>query len=138
MHIFRHQSTEEAIKLLKTDGYKIAITSPHSQSIPISELPFDHKIALVFGTELTGVSKLMTQHADYRVFIPMYGFSESFNLSVSAGICLQELIPKLHKTNYPWHLSKDEQLELTLEWMKKSVRNPLKLEKLFLSDLRKL
>jgi tRNA (guanosine-2'-O-)-methyltransferase len=92
------------------------------RAISIEQLKPDHKMALVFGTELRGISDIVDEQADELIRIPMFGFTESFNLSVSVAIFLQSILPK--KTQYPehWSLSDDEKESLRLTWYKKVVR----------------
>ncbi|MBQ1733120.1 MAG: TrmH family RNA methyltransferase, partial [Bacteroidales bacterium] len=61
--------------------------------------------------------------ADEFVRIPMYGFTESFNISVSAALCLYELTTKLRNSNIDWHLTQQERTELLAQWLKLSARS---------------
>jgi tRNA (guanosine-2'-O-)-methyltransferase len=90
------------------------------------------KIALFFGTELEGISPDVINEADEFVKIPMFGFTESFNISVSAAICLYELLPKLRKTNLNWQLTEEERSEILLEWARGTVKRADLLEEEFL------
>ena len=54
--------------------------------------------------------------------IPMYGFTESFNLSVSVAICLYKLTSNLYKSNLNWGLTEETKIDLRLAWYKKIVR----------------
>jgi tRNA (guanosine-2'-O-)-methyltransferase len=86
---------------LRGQGYKIFGTSPKANSIPISELKADDKIALVFGNEHEGISSEVQGKVDGLVHIPMLGFTESFNISVSASIFLFDLVQKTQKLDIP-------------------------------------
>jgi tRNA (guanosine-2'-O-)-methyltransferase len=122
-------NTLECILSLKQKGYTIAATSPHNKNYTINQLPVNKPLALVFGTELTGISDTIIEHADAFVTIPMFGFTESFNISVSAALCLHTLIQRLHASNINWHLSDNEKEELLYQWLKKSVKNADIIEK---------
>lgn len=124
-------NTERCYKRLKEQGYRIIATTPHHEDVTIDEVPLDRPTALVFGAELTGLSDYALEHADGYARIPMVGFSESFNISVGAALCLYELSTRLRKGQTGWCLSGDEKLDLRLEWVKKSVRAPRKLEERF-------
>jgi tRNA (guanosine-2'-O-)-methyltransferase len=115
---------------LKSEGYRIYVTDP-SGGLPIHEVPIDQKVALVMGNELRGASGFSLDHADEKVTIPMYGFTESLNISVSAAICLNSLVPKLRASHVAWQLTEEEQVDLRLAWYKKCVRNPELLEREF-------
>lgn len=105
------------INQLKSKGYKIVATTPHTEK-SIYDLELNEPIALVFGNEKEGISELIKDNADELVKIPMYGFTESFNISVSAALCMSLLIEKLRKTNIQWQLSEEEKLTLSVDWAK--------------------
>lgn len=89
--------------------------------MPIHELPIDDKIAIVFGTEMEGLTDVAIEQADERVYIPMFGFTESFNLSVSAAICLNQLVTKLHQSDVDWQYSDCQKLMTKILWNAKMV-----------------
>jgi len=113
-------NTERCFDTLRESGTMIVATTPHENDMLIDALPLDKKIALVFGTEQRGLSSYALAHADAFVKIPLYGFTESFNISVCAGIALYEVSRRLRASSIPWQLSEDEILDLQLEWLGKS------------------
>jgi len=120
---------------LKSQGYKILVTDPSPDGVSIHDVPIDNKIALVMGSELQGISAFALSHADMKVHIPMYGFTESLNISVSAAICLSTLISKLHKSEIDWRLSEDEKEEIRLRWIRKMMKRPDIMEREFLKSI---
>lgn len=123
MHIYSDANpTVNCLSQLKEKGYKIVATSPHAE-MDISELSIDEPIALVFGTEREGITHEAANAADELVKIPMYGFTESFNISVSAAIALNILRNKLNNSELEWKLSSEEQTLLKTEWCSKIVYN---------------
>ena len=129
-------NSKVCIDQLRTNGYKIIATSPHEQGVSIRDLTIDDKTALLFGTELEGLSDYAMDNVDSYVTIPMYGFTESLNLSVCAAIFLFHLTQKLHKSGIEYVLSEEEQIDLRIKWMKSIVKNGALMEKKFLKDLR--
>jgi tRNA (guanosine-2'-O-)-methyltransferase len=117
--IHRHTTTAGAIAELKKQGYRIVATTPHERGYSIKDLPVDKKRALFFGTEITGLSDEMLEQADDFVTIPMFGFTESFNISVSVALCLYELINKVHASSTLWQLTDQERELLQLKWLKR-------------------
>jgi len=115
-------NTEACFKKLKQDGYRIIGTTPHREGISLPDFEVDQPTALVFGTEETGLSEYAMEHVDDYLRIPMYGFTESFNLSVSAAICLSHLTASLYRSDLNWGLSEDSKTSLRLAWYKKVVR----------------
>lgn len=119
----KENNTSSCIRALKEKGYRIIATTPHERSHMISDVDVTKgKIALFFGTELEGISEEVKKEADEFVRIPMYGFTESFNISVSAAICLYELRKKLLETEIAWQLSEEEKAELKLQWVKNTIQ----------------
>jgi len=128
-------NTLNAINSLKVDGYRIIATTPHNNDINLEDFDLSKgKFALFFGTENTGLTKDVLNNADEFVKIPMVGFTESFNISVSAAISLYSLTNKLHSSGLDYHLQEDESELLLLSWLKASTRNWPLMEKRFLSE----
>lgn len=117
-------NVEHCYSSLRSKGYKIYATSLRETSTSIQQLNANDKIAIVFGTEADGITKEAGEKADGYVHIPMAGFTESFNLSVSAAICLTVLREK-QKSFEP--LSEQEKLLLRAEWYQKIVRESEKI-----------
>ncbi|MBL7543395.1 MAG: RNA methyltransferase [Bdellovibrionaceae bacterium] len=86
-------STESAVEFLKSENRKLIVTSLDA-NIAIDDIDFSQPVALVLGNEKDGVSEAMKAAADYRIKIPMYGFVQSFNISVAAAICLYHIAQK--------------------------------------------
>ena len=120
-HNEKENNTVETLQDLKNAGYRIIATTPHKDDFTPDTLPIDQKIALVFGTEIDGISPEVVQMADGFVKIPMYGFTESFNISVSAAICMYALSSRI-RAEVPNHLlSEEEKTDIYLDWLKCSV-----------------
>ncbi len=125
-------NTPAAYDALRKAGYRIVATTPHTNDQTLDEIPIDRKLALVFGTELKGLSETAIAEADEYLRIPMYGFTESYNISVSAALTLFTLTEKLRKSSIPWQLSKEEQLGTLIEWTKRTLKHAELFEKEFL------
>ncbi|MFM1876084.1 MAG: hypothetical protein RL266_1821 [Bacteroidota bacterium] len=138
LHVHRysqdHDNTTHCINQLKSKGYRIVATSPSASSVSLQELPLDEPLALLFGTEKLGLSANAFELADYHMYIPMYGFTESLNISVSAAICLQYLAQKLRESNLNWQLSEEEKNALHYEWVRKVVNKPEILERSYWAE----
>lgn len=122
------ENTRQCYRQLRDEGYRLIATTPHEDDVTIDEIPLNQKTALVFGSELTGLSDYALEEADGYARIPMVGFSESFNISVSAALCLYELSTRLRKEGSGWMLSEEEKIDLQLDWIRKSVREVDKIE----------
>lgn len=114
---YKYPSTLECYNQLRKKGYKIIATLPHENDTMITDLDVSQPIALVFGTELTGLSAEAIDNADGYVKIPMYGFTESFNISVCAALSLFYLTEKMRAdSTIDWRLTPEEQTTLKLYW----------------------
>jgi tRNA (guanosine-2'-O-)-methyltransferase len=118
--IKRHLDTESGLKQLKAEGYQIVAMTLAPGSIPLRELDITKKTALFFGNEEVGLSETVHQQADKLVHIPMHGFTQSFNISVSAALALSALTEELHQSESTWHLTEEERLDLFADWLVKS------------------
>ncbi|MEA3450497.1 MAG: RNA methyltransferase [Bacteroidota bacterium] len=104
----QENNTLDAINKLKKQGYRIVATTPHTNDVELKDFDISKgKFALVFGSELPGITDIVRENADEFLKINMYGFTESFNISVSVALVLRELIEKLHKSDINWKLEED-------------------------------
>lgn len=130
----KENNTVDCLQQLKNKGYRIVATTPHKNDCLIQELDISQKTALIFGTELEGLSQTVFELADDFVKIPMYGFTESFNISVSAGISLYTLTERLHKSDINWQLSEPEKTDILIKWTCQVVKKPELLVKYYLKN----
>jgi tRNA (guanosine-2'-O-)-methyltransferase len=125
-----------AYEALRKKGYKIIATLPHENDVMLSDLDVTQPIALVFGTGKTGLSQDAIDNADGFVKIPMYGFTESFNISVSAALCSFYLTEKMRNTTgLDWKLTENQQIEQKLYWARQIVREADKIMKKLVEDM---
>ena len=125
MHRWREgkSNTMDCVRALRAKGYRIAATSPHGDSVELKDLDLSTPIAFCFGTELEGLSDELLAAADTRVRIPMHGFTESYNISVSAAIILFTVTERLRTSDVDWRLNDADILRLKLEWARKTLHH---------------
>lgn len=116
------------IEALKKKGYRVIATSPRSPEITPDTIDLDKPMAFCFGTELTGLSEEMMNAADEHLLIPMFGFTESYNISVSAAITLYTVMQRLRASSIDWRLPEDAVNALKLSWARKMVHSAGHLE----------
>lgn len=128
-------NTINCLKKLKKEGYQIIATSPHNTNISLEEIDVkNNKIAIILGTELTGLSEKALSFADKRMKINMYGFTESLNISVSAAICCQSISSKMRKETTGWEVTEEEKTDILLNWIRNSIKSGKQIEEKFLED----
>ena len=120
--VHRHSDSRECMEKLRQQGYRIIATTPREYSTPLESFTLEGPTALFFGTEKEGLSPEVLQQADGALYIPMFGFTESLNISVAAAIILQDLSNRLRHSSLPWRLSEAEILEKRFEWTRKTIR----------------
>lgn len=136
LRVFRYpESTKEALAKIKAKGYKIWATTPHHRSVTLDQLSVSpsEPVALLMGTEQTGLSEEALSMADAFVHIPMYGFTESLNISVSAAIAIHHLNEKLRQSP-GWELSPEVQQQVLIHWISGGIRNLPDLKARFLEE----
>ncbi len=142
LDIHRYNDEEQdntvlCIEDLKAKGFRVVGTSLSAESVHPADLPLDKPLALLFGNERFGLSGLAQERADLNIKIPMYGFTQSFNISVSVAISLTHIIRTLHQSEIDWKLSKAEKIELTLKWFRRIADKRGLLEKKFREEWEK-
>lgn len=128
-------NTADCLSALKEQGYRIAATLPAEKDVSLPELNVDEPLAVVFGNELEGLSQTAKSMADICMKIPMYGFTESFNISVSAAICMYTLTEKLRHNGNNISLSPERRLDTLIKWAKHSIRRSDSVERELLNRL---
>lgn len=136
---YKSRSADNAVacfRQLKEQGYRILVTDPSPDGVSIHDVDVDTRLALVMGNEQRGISDQALAMADQKVHIPMFGFTESLNISVSTAICLSTLLAKLRQRNdVGWHLSDEEQIRIRLKWLRNVVKRSDLLEREFLKSI---
>jgi len=129
-------AVQQCYSKLRTLGYTIYAASPHKNDVNLETMECSVPLALVFGTEMQGLSEEALHSADGYMKIPMVGFTESLNVSVSAAVCMHHLTWKMREQQpSQFGLSLAEQLDLKIAWAERSFRHSAQLKHQFLSDL---
>lgn len=121
--IHRYQNNTSCMEKLKEQGFQIVATSPHIQAGFLADFDITKPSAIFFGTEKTGLSEDILQQAGAYIKIPMVGFTESLNISVSAAIVIQDITERLRKSGINWQLTENEILEKRIDWSRKSIKD---------------
>lgn len=119
----RYHSTKDCISDLKAKGYQIVATTPHVEDCDLIDFDISKKSCFFFGRETEGLSQQVIDEADCFLKIPMVGFTESLNISVSAAIILQHVTAQLRKSNIKWQLTEEEIIEKRFDWINKTVKD---------------
>lgn len=131
--INKFETVTDCLKTMKRKGYQIIATTPHENVCLLDDFDISKPSALFFGTERDGLSEEIIQAADGFLKIPMVGFTESLNISVSAAIIIQNLMNRLRKSDIIWQLSDEEILEKRMAWAKNSIKDIKRIEERYYS-----
>jgi tRNA (guanosine-2'-O-)-methyltransferase len=129
-------AVHDCVARLRRAGYTLVATSPHGDSVPVHELDVTQPLALILGNEKVGLTAELAAQSDRRVHVPMYGFVESFNLSVAAALCLQTLSARLRQSDIDWRLTDAEREELLVRWTRLSIPAVEQIEARYRGEMR--
>jgi tRNA (guanosine-2'-O-)-methyltransferase len=135
--VFRYNSVQSCMDEMRARGYQIIATTPHDESCFLHEFDITKPAALFFGTERDGLSQEVLDQADGFLKIPMVGYTESLNISVSAAIIIQDITTRLRQSAINWHLTEDEIWEKRLDWTRKSIKDIDFIERKYLEEHQK-
>lgn len=117
LNVMTWTSSKECFTTLKKEGFFIAATAidTTAQSFDTFELS-TQKTAFVFGNEGFGITETAKKMADTLVYLPMYGFVDSLNLSVTVGVVAHHIATLRQKTNIGRY-SSEESEKLATFWI---------------------
>ena len=123
LDLFRYDDFGSCRAALKARGFKLLVSAVREGGQSLFELDFSPKVALVFGNERYGVSDEVLAGADGTFWIPMFGFTRSFNISAAVSASISRAIAwRLEKTGKVGDLSPEELTELRDRFLRLSVK----------------
>jgi len=134
VNINRYHTAKDSCETLRAKGYQIIATTPHNDACLLEDFDVSQPSALFFGTEKDGLSNEIMEQADGYLKIPMVGFTESLNISVSAAIILQSITSKLKRSEVAWRLTEEEIYETKLNWARNSIKSSEQIIERFLAE----
>ena len=121
---YNEGGTKEWADQLKTSGRKLYVTALDEGALPIDAIDPAVPATILFGNEQEVASPLIQELADERIYIPMRGFVESFNVSVSCGIVLHHLTLGMEKAGIQRGLAPEDELDTLINWALRTIPNP--------------
>jgi len=114
--LHRYRRIDSCLETLRSSGYRIVATTPNEQAHDLLSLPLDRPVALLFGTEEQGLTAPALDAADTTLRLPMYGFTRSYNISVTVAITLSRLVERLRDEGHAWQLAETDREDITLDF----------------------
>lgn len=121
--IQRYSSAQASIDDMRSRGYQIVATTPHVDANHLEDFDISKPSAIFFGTEKSGLSPEIIEQADAYIKIPMVGFTESLNISVSAAIIIQNLTTRIRNSAIDWQLTEAQLIEKRIDWARKTIKD---------------
>jgi len=126
--------TETAIRYLKDAGYRLIGATPDADRV-VDDDDLAVPTAVVFGTEIDGLSDQTREALDGTFRIPLYGFSQSLNLSVAAATVLRTLTGTMRARGRDWRLSSEESADLRFAWYRRTIRESDVMVRRFIANM---
>ncbi len=124
----------ESLQIIRNRGYRLVAVSPENNATSLPDFEITEPVALIFGTEWQGVSDDFLDFVDETLAIPMYGFTQSYNVSVAAAICCYDLKQKLLKSDTDYRLSNQKRMEMMIRWAVNSIPSGNEILKKYLAE----
>ena len=122
--VHRYHTTKDCVATLKEKGYQIVATSPHGNNcVTLAEFDYTKPSVFFFGKEDTGLSDYVLEQSDVQLMIPMVGFTESLNISVSAAIILQQVTQQLRQSTIDWKFTDAQLIAKRYDWVCKVLKS---------------
>jgi len=91
-----YNSTAECLTKLKKQGYQIVVCEQNNKSTNYLSTKYKFPLALIAGSESSGVGETVINFADQIVEIPLYGINKSLNVLTATSIITYDIINKFH------------------------------------------
>lgn len=125
VHLTHYDAWEDFIPVVSTNQLSLAGAMMDGDKT-VTDLPIDKPLCLLLGNENRGLSPTAKSACDHAYRIPMTGFSESLNLSVSAAISLYDVLTRKRTAiNQQTDLSEADALAETARFYMQSVSQRL-------------
>lgn len=121
VNLIIHKNTKQCFDLLRSEGYRIFVADFQSDSYTPDTVPINEPVAIVMGTELVGVSEKARAMSDGSIVIPMYGLTQSLNVSVASACLLQRISTRIRAAGLG-KMSIEDQTELLNQWIDRDLK----------------
>ena len=121
INLIVHKNTEQCFDLLRLEGYRIFVADLQSDSYTPDTVPINEPVAIVMGTELVGVSEKARAMSDGSIVIPMYGLTQSLNVSVASACLLQRISTRIREAGLG-KMSLEDQTGLLNQWIDRDIK----------------
>jgi tRNA (guanosine-2'-O-)-methyltransferase len=122
LDLHRWPRAEDAVGALRARGFRVFATLPGAPHT-IEDVDVTQPIAVAFGNEHAGLSDAAVAACDGALGVPMFGFTESFNLSVTVALAMSRIAARRRSAiGAPGDLSDERRRELRARWFALKIR----------------
>lgn len=104
--VCRQRDLVSAVRMLKDSGVKVVAASEKASRV-YSSIDFTVPVAIVMGSEDTGISDEVLRICDELAAIPMLGNIGSLNVSVAAGVMAYEVVRQRSEADQDLSISRE-------------------------------
>ncbi len=127
LSLHKWPNTDGIFDFAKEQGLAVYGAGPRSDFM-LDEIPLDKPVMLLFGNEKKGLRENTMKRCDGVFRIPMYGFTESYNVSVSVGMAMHVVCERrraqLREAGLTGDLPGSQKAALMAQWMLKDQEKP--------------
>lgn len=122
LNIFTYNEIGKCYEDLRKKGYQIYASVLDKKAENLTDIDINKgKTAFVLGNEHSGLTEEAINGADGLFYIPMYGFVQSFNISVTAAMVLYWSREKLNMAGISGDLSDKEIEKYKIKWLSRDL-----------------
>ena len=118
----RHHNMTDCVTELRARGFRVYSTAM-SAPLTIDDVPVDRPVAVAFGNEHAGLTPEAVTVCEGAVSVPMFGFVESLNLSVTVALAMTTLAKRRRAhIGAIGDLPEDRRARLRARWIALKIR----------------
>lgn len=120
--LHRWPGAEAAVGALRARGFRVYATAPDA-TVSVEDVDVSGPLAILFGNEHEGLSASAIAACDASITVPMFGFTESYNLSVTVGLAMSRLAARRRAyIGAPGDLDPERRARLRARWFALRIR----------------
>jgi tRNA (guanosine-2'-O-)-methyltransferase len=121
--LHRYPAADAAAHALRARGFRVYATLPDARAVSVEEVDVTTPVAVIFGNEHDGVSEQAIAACDGTLTVPMFGFTESYNLSVTVGLAMSRIAARRRAhLGRPGDLAPERRARLRARWFALRIR----------------
>jgi tRNA (guanosine-2'-O-)-methyltransferase len=122
LEMHRWPLAEDAVRGLHGRGFRVFATAPDA-AVSVEDVDVSTPVAVMFGNEHDGLTPTAIAACDAAITVPMFGFTESYNLSVTVALAMSRIAARRRAyITAPGDLTPDHRARLRARWFALRIR----------------